>query len=331
VTLNLGGHAIRLEGETAGTAITGEPYNAERHNVTIENGVLDRGGINMLYPTAVVRGLTLVRGASILLLVARALIEDNEIVGPGSIYLGVNYESRVRHNVIRGGGGISVGDGSQSVSITDNVISEGWGVSLYRSNGEIARNRILDGIDYGISLGRSFNDDVHDNVISGNVGGISVGFDSRASIDRNVITHNSANGIRTSDDDVFLAAQGNTISHNGENGVLVGETYGNAFPVGTELIGNTISANALDGVHVEQTDREPVVLQGNRTDRNGDDGIDTGDPNTTLTGNHAWFNGDLGIEAVPGVSGGGNWAKHNGNPAQCVPAFLCGTKGRPRG
>jgi ketosteroid isomerase-like protein len=25
-----------------------------------------------------------------------------------------------------------------------------------------------------------------------------------------------------------------------------------------------------------------------------------------------------------------NWAKHNGNPAQCVPASLCSTKGKPK-
>ena len=35
--------------------------------------------------------------------------------------------------------------------------------------------------------------------------------------------------------------------------------------------------------------------------------------------NHAFFNADLGIFAAPGViDGGGNKAKHNGNPAQCV-------------
>jgi hypothetical protein len=40
---------------------------------------------------------------------------------------------------------------------------------------------------------------------------------------------------------------------------------------------------------------------------------------TTLTRNLAVHNGDLGIEAVPGVTdGGGNRAAGNGNPAQCT-------------
>jgi hypothetical protein len=41
-------------------------------------------------------------------------------------------------------------------------------------------------------------------------------------------------------------------------------------------------------------------------------------PLTTVTENRANFNGDLGIEAVPGViDGGGNTATGNGNPAEC--------------
>jgi hypothetical protein len=70
----------------------------------------------------------------------------------------------------------------------------------------------------------------------------------------------------------------------------------------------------------------------NKTDRNGNDGIHITDldPDLTLTGNHTWFNSNLGIEAVPSTLGGGNWAKHNGNPAQCVPASLCSTKGNPK-
>jgi hypothetical protein len=42
-----------------------------------------------------------------------------------------------------------------------------------------------------------------------------------------------------------------------------------------------------------------------------------------VTDNRAWINGDLGIEAIPGVTGSGNSAKHNGNPAECVPSYLC--------
>ena len=44
-----------------------------------------------------------------------------------------------------------------------------------------------------------------------------------------------------------------------------------------------------------------------------------GEPSTTLTGNRAFGNADLGIEAVAGViDGGGNRAWANGNPLQCL-------------
>ena len=79
------------------------------------------------------------------------------------------------------------------------------------------------------------------------------------------------------------------------------------------------------------------MIDGNRVDRNGDDGIEFVFGSASMTGNHVWWNGDLGIKATkwltfdPQVTGGGNWAKHNGNPAQCIPASLCSTKGKPKG
>ena len=65
------------------------------------------------------------------------------------------------------------------------------------------------------------------------------------------------------------------------------------------------------------------IIHSNRTERNGDDGIDVdigefGNPITVRT-NRAFFNTDLGIEADPGtIDGGGNHATRNGNPLQCL-------------
>jgi hypothetical protein len=60
-------------------------------------------------------------------------------------------------------------------------------------------------------------------------------------------------------------------------------------------------------------------VKANVSSSNGDDGIDVDSPATTVTANLANDNADLGIEAVPGVTdGGGNRARGNGNPAQCV-------------
>ena len=50
-----------------------------------------------------------------------------------------------------------------------------------------------------------------------------------------------------------------------------------------------------------------------------DDGFDIASRSAKLTRNRALRNGDLGIEAVRGViDGGGNIARHNGDPRQCV-------------
>ena len=61
------------------------------------------------------------------------------------------------------------------------------------------------------------------------------------------------------------------------------------------------------------------LLEGNIAIGSDDDGIDVDSSTTTLTRNLGLRNGDLGIEAVPGVTdGGGNKARGNGNPAQCT-------------
>ena len=66
------------------------------------------------------------------------------------------------------------------------------------------------------------------------------------------------------------------------------------------------------------------MLRGNIAKGAGDDGLDVDSAATKLLGNFAMLNGDLGIEAVPGVTdGGGNRARHNGNAAQCT-GVACG-------
>ena len=87
------------------------------------------------------------------------------------------------------------------------------------------------------------------------------------------------------------------------------------------LTRNLVFDNATDGIQVVNTAFRPFpgnVVDRNRSERNGDDGIDVDVP-ATISNNLANFNGDFGIEAVPGVTdGGGNKARGNGNPAQCL-------------
>jgi hypothetical protein len=85
------------------------------------------------------------------------------------------------------------------------------------------------------------------------------------------------------------------------------------------VVANVVSEiDARDGIRVEP-EATGTLLRANVTTRNGDDGIDVDSPATTVTTNVANDNEDLGIEAVAGVTdGGGNRARGNGNPAQCV-------------
>ena len=114
--------------------------------------------------------------------------------------------------------------------------------------------------------------------------------------------------------------QGNVMSHFHQAGIRVASFEAEGGPPTT---GNTISDNLVhdsdvDGVIVEATATDTVVAR-NLVIGSGDDGIDVDNPKTTLTRNIALHNGDLGIEAVPGVSdGGGNKAHANGNRAQCT-------------
>jgi parallel beta-helix repeat protein len=81
--------------------------------------------------------------------------------------------------------------------------------------------------------------------------------------------------------------------------------------------GNTAASNVLDGVFVAAGSRRNRV-SGNVASHNRDDGIDAQDPTTVILDNVADENGDLGIEAVPGVTGRRNQARGNGNPLQCL-------------
>ena len=104
----------------------------------------------------------------------------------------------------------------------------------------------------------------------------------------------------------------NRSSRNGLYGILLDDS---CFRNVVES--NRAERNGTDGILIEGG--ENSVLIRNRTDRNGDDGIDVDWPGVTLTRNHAFFNGDFGIEAVPGtIDGAKNKARHNGNPAQCT-------------
>ena len=161
-------------------------------------------------------------------------------------------------------------------------------------------------------------------------------------VDRNTITSSFGQGISVSTAPGATVTRNDVISTNpGEApiaGITISGTSGAGGPrtlverntvsgstTGIRLVrahrtivsGNTVFDNVADGVLV--TLSENVLIDRNTAVRNGDDGIDLDSAPGTISNNTANSNGDLGIEAVPGVTdGGGNKARGNGNPAQCL-------------
>jgi hypothetical protein len=88
---------------------------------------------------------------------------------------------------------------------------------------------------------------------------------------------------------------------------------------GTTVIGNVLlDDHRDDGLIVDPLSTGTRLIR-NRSTGFVDDGIDVDAVGTYLEGNRANDNGDLGIEAVPGVvDGGGNRASGNGNGLQCT-------------
>jgi parallel beta-helix repeat protein len=122
-----------------------------------------------------------------------------------------------------------------------------------------------------------------------------------------------------------------SIRHNAGDGIRsIGSTN-------SVIEGNLLSDNRATGIDWEGDhnrlmrnrivrDQTGIIVNGsrnviarNRVSHAEDDGFEVNDRTTKLSRNRAVRNADLGIEAVRGVNdGGGNIARHNGDPRQCV-------------
>jgi hypothetical protein len=165
----------------------------------------------------------------------------------------------------------------------------------------------------GIEIGDTAGSVVTHNESYGNRGGIAGSMASNSLFEDNSSHDNrtwgmllmTATGVRLAD---------NRVADNGAEGILLSDDID-----GDEFVNNQVSGSGADGILLTGDNIGSNLFERNRSDGNGDDGIDLDGPGSTLTRNTANFNADLGIEAVPGVTnGGGNKARGNGNPAQCL-------------
>jgi nitrous oxidase accessory protein NosD len=239
-------------------------------------------------------------------------------------------------------------------TVTANGLeTDGEGLGLFTSpDSRVAQNEIFDNGDIGV-FGLDASDIVFErnalsghteagfliegsrnvfnrNRLSGNGVGIDVGGDE------NVITRNHVFDSPLSEEGggfgIFVAAgRDNVVARNlvvrsSRAGIRLSlipeELEGGPGAVNTAVRHNVLRGNG-DGIFVLDT-AENTLIEDNLALASEDDGIDVDSPLTTLTGNHALRNGDLGIEAVFGVTdGGGNKAHGNSNPAQCTN-LACG-------
>jgi parallel beta-helix repeat protein len=237
----------------------------------------------------------------------------------GSVYFGSRHVRILASAFRRNALGMHIED-STRIRIKGSVISRNENaIALEADGNEVRRNRVSrNGNGIGIEGNR--------NLVRGNrvvrtsgAGGFGIAL---AQGDDNVIARNSVRGSEMVAISVgFEPGAGNVVRRNrirgaGKAGVLV-----DSKGVRTLLVGNVVRAVAKDGILVKST-AEQTVLSRNRSFGAQDDGIDVNSASTRLSENTASRNNDLGIEAVPGVSDGGqNRASGNGNPVQCVNVF----------
>ena len=170
----------------------------------------------------------------------------------------------------------------------------------------------------GIIMEKSDGFQIRHNRLVRNDDGISLGPGSHDVITRNHV-FGGGDGIRIEKGHGNLVAH-NVVAHTHRDGIRLG------VAVGTGTVGgapNTVRRNLVKDSHkygflVGKKDRHSR-LKGNVAKRSEDDGFRVKSRSAKLTANRAVRNGDLGIEAVPGViDGGGNIARHNGDLRQCI-------------
>jgi parallel beta-helix repeat protein len=209
-------------------------------------------------------------------------------------------------------------EGSDGNLVSDNDVFQnagGPGVALVQSSS----NRVLGNVAANSDNPNIWLHESHRNVVAGNrsTGSNVVAIELRASndnfVEENVASDNESEGITVWGGSARNIVRFNSAAGNFNVGIFVNDA------VGTVVRGNVTSDSVSgDGVEVRAAASGTVVRE-NTSTGNSDDGIDVDSPSTRIVDNLANDNGDLGIEAVAGVTdGGGNTANGNGNPLQCT-------------
>jgi parallel beta-helix repeat protein len=244
------------------------------------------------------------------------------------------------HTVDGSGSGTGVDNtgGYDGVKIENGSIKDfGSGVFLNGAAGNQLRELVLSNGSAGIVLANSVESRVEKNSTSDyGSWGLVLFVSNRNRIEKNSFTNSSfrgAYGLQLLDSDgnaieknfashsfaaafdIFAGSDDNNVDKNTGSDSFFGLSVQDAD---RNILTKNVVSLATDGIFLDNRS-EGTLISANEAFQNSDDGIHVEDAAATLTRNTANDNGDLGIEAVPGVTdGGGNRATGNGNPAQCV-------------
>jgi parallel beta-helix repeat protein len=279
---------------------------------------------------------------------ADVTIRNGEITSDGGSILLSGVSGNVVRDITAGGlvKGILVQDSHHNRFVHNHVHSVAFG--FYRSDHNVITHNLVTQYESSLSLGNSDYNRIVDNVVWGGFLGtsLSLGGDHNE-VRRNVFLNNSLfvvqlDGANNTDfvantigsDGSWVSPGGAQIENSNRNRFVDNKVFG--VSQGFDLrsgADNVFRLNDVSGVPPESPhyiDFVPdglaiasgvtgTVLRDNDVRGFDDDGIDVDAPGTRLKRNSANENGDLGIEAVPGIVDlGGNTAHGNGNAFQCL-------------
>lgn len=326
VTLDLAGHTISGDGGASQSGIRDFGWS----NAVVRNGTIRNFGYGIYFYQA--NGghiehldIAALQGISLLGQPTNNVVAANSVAGGIALaesYWFANQSYRQADNRIE-----------QNIVTSSPSAGGGSGIILHRLDRNLVSQNLVTGGPI-VVVGDIFSHNGSDeNTITGNtVVSSSSDYDILLAQDctRNDVAGNSVFGGRVG---VMVTAscngnfvRENQIRNTGRYGIGVSD---NGYRTSGNLLdANDIAGSAVDGIFVSNLATDTIVTQ-NVAHENGDDGIQIDAASTGLAQNTASRNGDLGIEAVPGVlDRGGNRAKQNGNPAQCLNVS-CSSSGKP--
>jgi len=276
--------SVRLASDVTCQADFNTDFFGPALRVAADDVTLDLGG-----HTVTMNSTQSLRSPGVVAVGARVTIRNGTVdAGGTAVELSGDY-GRVVDLQATGREGISAG--GTGVRIARNTVNAGFGISAGGPDLRITDNSVTGAIAIQVS---------------GAPGGVIARNSVRAST-APAIWLNQTDGTRVVDNQVTA----------GDDGVWVYSGSGNVV-ASNFVIGEGRDTTNGDGIVVYEEATGTIVRE-NLVAEHGGDGIQVNSPLTRVAHNAAFYNGLLGIRAVPGTtSGPGNIAGGNGDPRQCL-------------